>query len=84
MLLLAPASYTCNSEGLIKNSHGSNDGAPLSAEVALNLVVMINQTENSEFAENSQLQMSNTNSVRNKSTKNEDIVTFILILFNIL
>ena len=64
---------------------GSKGGAP-AAEVSLNLHVTINQTENSDFPENSGLQSSNmksdvTNNSQNKSTRNEEIACFILTLF---
>ena len=66
---------------------GSKGGAP-AAEVSLNLHVTINQTDNSEFPENSgnsitkhEIQSSNMKSDVNKSTRNEEIAFYILTLF---
>ena len=65
-----------------KGSKGSSHN-PLAAEVDLNLVVTINQTENSELSKNSGLQSSNmksdVNKIENRSTKNEEFMVFILI-----
>ena len=68
----------------LNTGKGSKGGAP-AAEVSLNLHVTINQTENSDYPENSGIQSSNMKSDLNSSTRNEEtrneFVMSIMIIF---